>query len=245
MVSSHSHGNSPSHQLPLQQNSLQDFGELQKSQTTKGFGFIRSRFHSTSSELVNNNLSQSKTSLANILISPTHHFPSQLKRFSPFFAQNSMNSTTSHHKSLENLDTLEHKTNTFAGSPQHFSHQNRMRPLHSHNKHSNLSGRKDEYGLPVSRGCVYLRPEQVCNINPTQIIFHWMSFKQVRFFLLMQNIPEVFSTAFKPINENFSKREEDADSGISQTLCSGTTTSSSDQTISRDDIVVTMRSVNV
>ncbi len=161
IISSHSHGNSPSHQ-PLQQNSHQDFVELQKSQATKGFGFIRSRFHSASSELVNNNnLSQSKTSLANILISPTHNFPSQLKRFSPFFAQNSMNSTTGHHKSLENLDTLDHKTNNFAGSPQHFSHQNRMRPLHSHNKHSILSGRKDEYGLPVSRGCVYLRPEQV------------------------------------------------------------------------------------
>jgi len=162
-IISHSHGNSPNHAFPLQQNSFQDFADTKKSHATKGFEFIRSRFHSASSELVSDNLSQSKASLANILISPTHNFPSQLKRFSPFFAQsNTSNMTTNHHKSLENLDVLEQKTNNFvASSPQQFSHQNRMRPLHNHNKHSNISGRKDEYGLPVSRGCVYLRPEQV------------------------------------------------------------------------------------
>ena len=69
-----------------------------------------------------------------------------------------------------------------------------------------------------------------------------------------QNIPDVFSTTFKPINENnLSKADDDddddddneddrlnGDPNAVDKICSGV-----EQTISRDDIVVTMRSVNV
>ena len=74
----------------------------------------------------------------------------------------------------------------------------------------------------MSRGCVYLRPEQ--------------------------NIPDVFSTAFKPINENnLSKVDDDDDDDDRKNGESNPDrdSGSGEQTISRDDIVVTMRSVNV
>jgi hypothetical protein len=95
--------------------------------------------------------------------------------------------------------------------------------MYSHNNpYSGMN--KDENGLPgvpVSRGCVYLRPEQ--------------------------NIPDVFSTAFKPINENnLNKSDEEHDQGRQGGDSNpGDDLTSGDQTISRDDIVVTMRSVNV
>ena len=191
---------------------------------------MKSRFYSASSEMVNgpnnNNNNMSNNSSINYLVSPPPHYPSQLKRFSPFFTQTTQ--TIPSHKSLENLDGLEARATSnlnFNGSvhPTPFSHQKRRRPLYSHN--NPYSGMiKDENGLPgvpVSRGCVYLRPEQ--------------------------NIPDVFSTAFKPINENdMSKSDEDNGQGRpGGDSNQGDELSSGDQTISRDDIVVTMRSVNV
>jgi len=145
-------------QLTQQFNSIQRLNDMYKnnSSPSKGFGFIKSRFYSASSEMVNNN----SNNTVNALVSPTHQYPSQLKRFSPFFAQN--NVAISAHKSLENLEGLEPLAVNFGGSPppQPFSHQKRRRPLYSHNN-PYTGTNKDESGLPVSRGCVYLRPEQV------------------------------------------------------------------------------------
>jgi hypothetical protein len=200
------------------------------STSGRGLGFMKSRFYSASSEMVNNNNNNNNNNNSNInyLVSPPPHYPSQLKRFSPFFSQSAsaQQQTIPTHKSLENLDGNS-STRNFGGSPNPppFSHQKRRRPLYSHN--NPYSGtNKDESGfngVPVSRGCVYLRPEQ--------------------------NIPDVFSTAFKPINENnLSKVGDDDDDENDRQIGEsnpGQDSGSSEQTISRDDIVVTMRSVNV
>jgi len=225
----------------LQFNTVQRLNEKYNSSNPgRGLGFMKSRFYSASSEMVNsptaNNNNNSNNSV-NYLVSPPPHYPSQLKRFSPFFTQTNQQQQLQQqpihtHKSLENLDGS--SNHNFGGStpvhssgaPVPFSHQKRRRPLYSHNNPYSATN-KDESGftgVPVSRGCVYLRPEQ--------------------------NIPDVFSTAFKPINENNMCKADDDDEdddkpngGDSNT---GENQNSGDPTtISRDDIVVTMRSVNV
>ena len=219
-------------QQHFQQRANEKYNTASNSNNNRALGFMKSRFYSASSETVNNN-NNSNNSCNNInyLVSPPPHYPSQLKRFSPFFTQATAQQTVATHKSLENLGGLDQHG---AGTPSHnflgatnssqFSHQKRRRPLYSHNNPYSTSGKDDQgfNGVPVSRGCVYLRPEQ--------------------------NIPDVFSTAFKPINENNLRKADDDDNDsdhANDDLSSAEKAGSGEQTISRDDIVVTMRSVNV
>ena len=220
-------------QLPNEKYNTASNNNHNNNNNSRALGFMKSRFYSASSETVNNNNNNNNTcNNINYLVSPPPHYPSQLKRFSPFFTQAVVQQPVATHKSLENLGGHDQQgpgtpSNNFLGATNssQFSHQKRRRPLYSHNNPYSTSSKDDQgfNGVQVSRGCVYLRPEQ--------------------------NIPDVFSTAFKPINESSLCKADDDDDNDSdhanEDLSSAEKTGSGEQTISRDDIVVTMRSVNV
>ena len=128
------------HQQQLQQQ-IQNLND--KTSNNRGLGFMKSRFYSASSETVNNNNNNNNSNNNNInyLVSPPPHYPSQLKRFSPFFTQANTQpaAAVATHKSLENLDGLDQANSTprhnlpTSTNPSQFSHQKRRRPLYSHN----------------------------------------------------------------------------------------------------------------